>query len=335
VKQDYTIPRGQLDGVDAFLRVAERRSFRAAAVDLGVSPSSVSQTVRALEARVGVALLTRTTRSVGLTQAGELFVERARPAFADLSAAYDAARSLGQRPAGLLRLNMPRSVFPVLIEPILAGFCEAYPEIEVEICAEDSFVDLVEGGFDAGIRLGEFLQADMVAVRLTPSFRFVVVGAPEYLARFGRPERPADLRRHRCIRVRLGRGIGDWEFMDGNRPLSVTVTGPLIVNDIAVDLAGALGGIGLAYVAEPLVLDHLADGRLEVVLERYAPASPGVFLYYPSRAQTLPKLRAFIDYVRDKRPIEAVRSEMERRTPSGREPAPMPAIRSQVARSSS
>lgn len=306
MKRDYTIPRNQLDGVEALLRVAERRSFRAAAGDLGVTPSAISQTVRALEARIGVALLTRTTRSVGLTQAGQIFIERAGPAFSDLVAAHDAARNLGQRPAGLLRINLPHAIIPMLIEPILAGFCAAYPDVEVEIFAEDAFTDLVAGGFDAGIRLGEFLQADAIALRLSPPFRFVVVATPAYLDRHGRPERPAALREHKCIRVRMASGaLPPWEFMDGNRPVSVTVGGPLIFNNIAAKLGATLQGIGLSYEAEPLVDAHVAAGRLEIVLARYAPTSPGVYLYYPSRTQVLPKLRVFIDYLREHTPIDA------------------------------
>lgn len=304
MKQDYTIPRGQLDGLDAFLRVAERKSFRAAAADLGVSPSAISQTIRALEARVGAALLTRTTRSVGLTQAGQYFLERAQPAFADLNRAYEAARSLGDRPTGLLRLNLPRVVISHVVEPILAGFLEAYPEIEVEICAEDGFVDLAATGFDAGVRLGEYLDADMVAVRLSPPFRFVVVGSPAYFDRHGRPERPADLRRLPCIRFRQSRGtIPNWQFVDGNRPVEVAVTGPVILNDLRAAVSVATQGLALAHVAEPLILDELADGRLEAVLDAWAPSSPGVYLYYPSRSQILPKLRAFIDYVRAHQPM--------------------------------
>lgn len=307
MKQDYTIPRNQLDGVEAFLRVADRKSFRAAADDLGVSPSAVSQTVRALEDRLGIPLLTRTTRSVGLTEAGQHFLDRARPAFAELTAAYEAARTLAGRPAGLLRLNMMRAIAPHLVDTALAGFVATYPDVEVEICAEDGLVDLVAGGFDAGIRLGELLQADMVAVRLSPPFRFVVVGSPDYIARCGRPERPADLRRHACIRTRLGRGsIAPWEFMDGNRPVEVAVNGPLIFNDYAANTAAALKGVGLAYVAEPMVEEHLSEGRLEVVLDDYAPRSSGVYLYYPSRTQMLPKLRAFVDYVRETRPFDAL-----------------------------
>lgn len=307
MKQDYTIPRGQLDGLDAFLRVAERKSFRAAAADLGVSPSAISQTIRALEARVGAALLTRTTRSVGLTQAGQYFLERARPAFTDLNAAYEAARSLGDRPAGLLRLNTPRAVISLLIEPVLGGFLAAYPEVEVEICADDGFIDLAEGGFDAGIRLGEFLQADMIALRLTPPFRFVVVGSPDYFARNGRPEKPADLRRFPCLRFRQARGaIPNWQFIDGNRAVEVAVHGPVIVNDAGAALAAARQGIVMSHIPEPLVETLVADGELEMVLDAYAPTSPGVYLYYPSRSQMMPKLRAFIDYIVANQPADSL-----------------------------
>lgn len=306
MKQDYTIARNQLDGVEALLRVAERRNFRAAARDLGVSPSAVSQTIRALEARIGVALLTRTTRSVGLTQAGQIFLDRARPAFDDLVAAYDAARNLGDRPAGLLRINTPRASIPFLIEPMLPGFLAAYPDVQVEIFAEDAFADLAQGGFDAGIRLGEYLQADMVAVRLSSPFRFVVVGSPAYLEKHGRPEKPADLREHDCIRLRMGSGaLPPWEFVDGNRQLSVAVHGPAVVNDAWANVGLTLRGVGLSYEAEPLIAEHVLDGRLEIVLENYAPTSPGMFLYYPSRTQVLPKLRAFIDYFKANPPLEA------------------------------
>ena len=309
MKQSYTVPRGQLDGVEAFLRVAERRSFRAAADDLGVSPSAISQTIRALETRVGAALLTRTTRSVGLTQAGQYFLDRARPAFVDLTAAYEAARSLGDRPAGLLRLNMPRAVVSHIIEPILPGFCATYPEVEVEICGDDGFVDVAESGFDAGIRLGEYLQGDMVAVRLTPPFRFRAVGTAGFFATHGRPARPADLRRLPCIRIRQVRGsIANWLFMEGNRPVEVAVSGPVIVNEFSAALALARRGLALAHIAEPLVEDLIATGELETVLDEFAPTSPGVYLYYPGRTQVLPKLRAFIDYIRANQPMGAIRA---------------------------
>src|SRR5579859_7649918 len=194
MKQNFTVRQGALDGVEAFLAVAQYRSFRRAAAELGVTPSAVSQAVRTLEARLGTALFIRTTRSVGLTEAGERFLSRARPAFEELIAASEVARNLGQRPAGLLRLTVPRAVVPILLEPLIASFCQAYPEVEVEIAASEELVDIAAGGFDAGVRLGQFIAADMVAVPLTRPFRLVIVGSPTYFARRNRPERPDDLR---------------------------------------------------------------------------------------------------------------------------------------------
>ena len=178
MKQNFTVRQGALDGVEAFLSVARHRSFRRAAADLGVTPSAISQAIRALEARIGAALFIRTTRSVGLTEAGERFLSRAKPAFEELIAASEIAGDLGQRPAGLLRLSVPRAVVPILLEPLIASFCQAYPEIELEIAASDEMVDLAAGGFDAGIRLGQFIEPDMTAVRLTPPFPLVVVAQP-------------------------------------------------------------------------------------------------------------------------------------------------------------
>src|SRR6202046_3308476 len=189
MKQNFTVRHGALDGVEAFLSVAQHRSFRRAAAELGVTPSAISQAVRALETRVGATLFLRTTRSVGLTQAGERFLSRAKPAFEELVAASEAARELGQRPTGLWRLSAPRAVVPILLEPWIASFCQAYPEVEVEVVANDELVDVAAEGFDAGIRLGQFIAADMVAVRLTPPFPFVVVGSPDYLSRRKRPAR--------------------------------------------------------------------------------------------------------------------------------------------------
>src|ERR687888_1543247 len=176
MKQTFTVRQGALDGVEAFLSVAQHRSFRKAAAELGVTPSAVSQAVRVLEARVGAALFMRTTRSVGLTEAGERFLSRAKPAFEELVAASEVARELGQRPAGRLRLSVPRAVVPILLEPLIASFCRANPEVEVEIAASEQLVDIAAEGFDAGIRLGQFIEADMIAVRLTPSFPLAVVG---------------------------------------------------------------------------------------------------------------------------------------------------------------
>src|SRR5246500_197097 len=206
MKRNFTVRQGALDGVGAALAVAEHRSFRKAAAGLAVTPSAISQAVRALEARVGAALFIRTTRSVGLTEAGERFLSRAKPAFEELVAAGEVARELGQRPTGLLRLSVPRAVVPILLEPLIASFCQAYPAVEVEIAASEELIDLAAAGFDAGIRLGQFIAADMVAVRLTPPFPFVVVGSPEYLRLRKRPERIDDLRQHACLRMRRSNG---------------------------------------------------------------------------------------------------------------------------------
>jgi DNA-binding transcriptional LysR family regulator len=299
MKRNFTIRQSALDGVEAFLSVAQHRSFRKAAAELGVTPSAMSQAVRALEARVGAALFIRTTRSVGLTEAGERFLSRAKPAFEELVAASEVAHDLGQRPAGLLRLTVPRAVVPFLVEPLIASFCEAFPEIEVEIAATEELVDIAAGGFDAGIRLGQFIAADMIAVRLSPPFPFVVVGSPEYLRRRGRPERIDDLRAHACLRIRRANGsIGPWSFLNGNTPIEAMVSGPLIVRDYPTMLGAAIEGMGLAQVPGPIAAGPVEAGKLVRVLEPYAPMAPGVFLYYPSRHQMMPKLRAFIDHVK-------------------------------------
>src|ERR1700681_338102 len=240
MKQNFTVRQGALDGVEAFLSVAQHRSCRRAAADLGVTPSAISHTVRVLETRVGAVLFLRTTRSVGLTEAGERFRSRAKPAFEELVAASEVARELGQRPAGLLRLSVPRAVVPILLEPLIASFCQAYPEVEVEIAASEELVDLAAGGFDAGIRLGQFIAADMVAVRLTQPFPFVVVGSPNYLRQRKCPECIDDLRQHACLRLRRSNGaIAPWSFVSGNKPIEAIVTGPLIAYDFPTILGAA------------------------------------------------------------------------------------------------
>ncbi|WP_175959052.1 LysR family transcriptional regulator [Burkholderia pyrrocinia] len=303
MKQNFTVRQGALDGVEAFLSVARHRSFRRAAAELGVTPSAVSQAVRMLEERIGAALFIRTTRSVGLTEAGERFLSRAKPAFEELVAASEVARSLGQRPTGLLRLSVPRAVVPILLEPLIASFCRAYPEIEVEIAANEALVDLAAEGFDAGIRLGQFVAADMVAVPLTPPFRLVIVGSPAYFAGRSRPERVDDLREHACLRWRRSNGaLAPWSFNDNDREIEVAVSGPLIAHDFPTLLGAAVEGLGLAQLPEPMVSEALKAGTLVHVLEPFAPVRPGVFLYYPGRRQIMPKLRAFIDHVKNHPP---------------------------------
>ena len=300
MKQNFTVRQGALDGVEAFLGVAQHRSFRRAAAELGVTPSAISQAVRALEARIGAALFIRTTRSVGLTEAGERFLSRAKPAFAELVAASEVARDLGQRPTGLLRLTAPRAVMPHLLD-LIASFCRAYPEVEVEIAASADLVDIAAGGFDAGVRLGQFIEADMIAVRLTPSFPLAVVGSPDYLRRRRRPERIDDLRGHACLRVRRSNGsIAPWSFVNGNEAVEVVVSGPFIANDIPTMLGAAIDGLGLAQVPGPIAAGAVEAGKLVGVLEPFAPKVPGVFLYYPGSRQMMPKLRAFIDHVKSR-----------------------------------
>ena len=299
MKQNFTVRQGAIDGVEAFLSVARHRSFRKAAAELGVTPSAISQTVRVLEARVGAALFVRTTRSVGLTEAGERFLSRAKPAFEELVAASEVARELGQRPTGLLRLSVPSAVVPIVLDPLIASFCRAYPEVEVEIVASAESVDLAAEGFDAGVRMGQFIAADMVAVRLTPSFPFEVVGSPDYLRRRKRPERINDLRQHACLRMRRSNGsIAPWSFIDGNKAVEAIVSGPLIARDYPTLLGAAIRGVGLAQVPGPIAAAPLADGRLQALLRPFAVTTPGVFLYHSGRRQVLPKLRAFIDHVK-------------------------------------
>src|SRR5271156_546844 len=260
MKQNFTVRQGALDGVEAFLSVAQHRNFRKAAAELGVTPSAISQEVRALEARIGAALFIRTTRSVGLTEAGERFISRAKPAYEELVTASEAARDLGQRPAGLLRLSVPRAVVPLILEPVIASFCQAYPDVELEIAASEELIDIAAEGFDAGIRLGQFIAADMVAVRLTPPFPFAVVGSPEYLRRRNRPERIDDLRRHACLRMRRSNGtIAPWSFVDGNRTIEAIVSGPLIAHDYSTLLGAALQGVGLAMAPGPLARAPIGD----------------------------------------------------------------------------
>jgi DNA-binding transcriptional LysR family regulator len=299
MKRNFTVRQGALDGIETFLAVARQRSFRRAAAALGVTPSAVSQAVRTLEARIGAALFVRTTRSVGLTEAGQRLFVRAAPAFDELVAAGEAARDLGQRPTGLLRLAVPRAVVPLILEPVIAAFCAAYPEIELEIAASEELVDLAAGGFDAGIRLGQFIAADMVAVRLTPPFPFVVVGSPDYLRRRKPPGRIDDLRDHACLRLRRSNGsLAPWPFLDGNKAIEAVVSGPLIAHDLMTLLGAAIQGVGLAQVPAPLARAPIADGRLQALLTPFAVTAPGVFLYYPERRQVLPKLRAFIEHVK-------------------------------------
>ncbi|MBE7483661.1 MAG: LysR family transcriptional regulator [Polyangiaceae bacterium] len=297
--------------LQAFLSVARLRSFSGAARDLGVSRSAVSQAVSQLEEQLRVVLLTRTTRSVALTDAGRRLVESAGPAIGQV---VSALREVGAAPGetvGRLRLSVPRAAYPFVIAPALPKFRERHPRIEVELVFDDRMVDIVGGGFDAGVRLEEYVQRDMIGVRLTDAFRFVVVGAPSYLDARGVPERPEDLLQHECLTFRSETtgSLYAWELERGRRSWRVPVRGGVVVNDGLFCMALAELGLGLAYVFEPLVSDALRAGRLRRVLEPYAPTVPGLFLYYPSRAQSSAPLRSFIETLREPSALSTTKSK--------------------------
>jgi len=293
-----TAPFPQLQ---AFLTVARLQSFSSAARELGVSRSAVSQAVRQLEEQLRVVLLARTTRSVSLTDAGRRLVESAGPAVRQALAALTEVSAEPGEVVGRVRLSVPRAAVPFVITPVLPTFRERHPRVEVEVVIEERFVDLVAEGYDAGVRLTEAIERDMVQVRLTDAFRFVVVGAPSYLARHGTPQRPEDLLRHECITFRMHTtgAVYAWELERGRRTWRVPVRGGVVTNDNPLTVAMAEEGLGLAYAFEPMVAEQLRTGRLERVLEPYAPRVPGYFLYYPSRAQSSPALRLFVDVAKE------------------------------------
>lgn len=292
--------RDELGDLAAFLAVAEDRSFTRAAAKLGTSQSALSHTVRRLEARLGLRLLTRTTRSVSPTEAGERLVETLRPAFAGIEARIDALSELRDRPAGTIRITCGAHAALSILWPALEKFLPLYPDVRVELATDYRMVDLAEGRFDAGVRLGEHLADDMIAVPISPQVRMVVVGSPDYLATRSIPQTPHDLSGHACINLRLPTrgGLYVWEFEKDGRPLNVRVDGPLIINDMDLMVRGALGGVGLAIVMEDQVTHHVAAGRLVRVLEDWSPPFPGYHLYYPSRRQPTPAFSLLVEALR-------------------------------------
>jgi DNA-binding transcriptional LysR family regulator len=289
-----TAPFPQLQ---AFLTVARHRSFSGAARELGVSRSAVSHTVRQREDQLRVVLLARTTRSVSLTDAGRRLVDTAG---ASLGQVVTALAEISAQPGetfGRVRLTVPPMAVPFVLEPVLPTFRVRHPRVEVEVVLEDRFVDIVAEGYDAGVRLSESIQRDMVQVRLTDPFRFVVVGSPEYLARRGTPERPEDLLRHECItfRSQTTGALYAWELARSRRNWRVPVRGGVVTSDVRLLTSLAEQGVGLVYILEPLVSEALRKGRLKRVLERYAPAVPGFFLYFPSVARRSAALRLFVE----------------------------------------
>jgi DNA-binding transcriptional LysR family regulator len=287
--------------IQAFLAVARLRSFSAAAREIGVSKSAVSQAVRQLEEQLRVVLLARTTRSVSLTDAGRRLVDAAGPSMGQLVSALAEISAQPGEAVGRLRLSVPRAALPFVIDPVLPAFRERHPRVEVEVVVEERFVDLVAEGYDAGVRLSEAIERDMVQVRLTDSFRFVVVGAPAYLTRHGTPERPQDLLRHECItfRSQTTGALYAWELERGRRSFRVPVRGGVVTSDVRLSASLAARGMGLAYVLEPMIADELRRGSLQLVLDRYAPVVPGFFLYYPSVARRSAPLRLFVETAKE------------------------------------
>jgi len=291
--------KDQLDGLLAFSLVAEKHSFTAAAETLRISPSAVSKLIKQLETRLGVTLLTRTTRATSLTEAGEKFFSKSAPALESIFVAMKEAGSLGEKPAGRLRLNVPQMIYPNYLKRVVETFNAKYPDVTVEIFFENAATNIFEKGFDAGIRVSNILAQDLVAIKLFGPIRYVVAGAPQYFKKFGRPEHPKDLLTHACLCVGSGVRVYDrWEFESEGKSFMVQVSGALITNDMMVATDAALDGRGLIFVSEDSIADKVESGSLEIVLRQYAETSDGIYLYYPQRSQVHPKLRVFIEHIK-------------------------------------
>jgi DNA-binding transcriptional LysR family regulator len=294
------MPRTNLNSLVAFLAVARERSFTRAAAQLGVSQSALSQTLRELEGRLGLRLLTRTTRSVAPTEAGERLLRAAGPRLDEIDAELAALTELREKPAGTIRITAHDHAVRTVLWPALKKLLPDYPEIKVEIVIDYGLTDIVAERYDAGVRSGEIVAKDMVAVRIGPDMRMAVVGAPSYVAKRPRLKTPQDLTTHTCINLRLPThgGLYAWEFEKGGRELRVRVEGQLVFNETALMLDAALAGFGLAYLPEDQVQVHLVDSRLIRVLADWCPPFPGYHLYYPSRRQPTPAFALLVDALR-------------------------------------
>lgn len=292
-----------LDGLVTFIAVAEEKGFSNAAVRLGISPSAVSQSIRGLEERLGLVLFNRTTRSVCLTEIGERYLERVQPALEQLTSA---SRELGREashPTGLLRINVPRAAYLIVLQPMLRHFMATYPEINLEIRVENLLEDIVSQGFDAGIRFGDAVDKDMVALPIGPDMQAQVIAAPDYLDHHGLPEHPRDLLRHDCIGFRHSTSgqIERWAFEKADEKFELPVKGRLIVNDSEILVRSALDGLGIAYMINGYIEPFIEQGRLIRLLPDWSPTFPCLHLYYPDRRRVPAKLRALIDFLRNER----------------------------------
>jgi DNA-binding transcriptional LysR family regulator len=294
------MPRDDISHLLAFLAVAKERSFTRAAAQLGVSQSALSHTIRGLEERLGLRLLTRTTRSVAPTEAGERLVRTVGPRFEEIDAELSALTALREKPAGTIRITAGEHSAETILWPALAKLLPRYPDIKAEIVIDYGLTDIVAERYDAGVRLGEQVARDMIAVRVGPDFRMAVVGAPKYFKGRVRPKRPQDLTDHDCINIRLPTygGIYAWEFEKRGRGLRVRVDGQLVFNNMTLRLNAVAAGLGLAYLPEDRVQAQLADGRLIRVLDDWCAPFPGYHLYYPSRRQSSPAFALLVDALR-------------------------------------
>lgn len=292
--------RETISDLVAFLTVARERSFTRAAAQLGVSPSALSQTVRRLEERIGVRLLTRTTRSVSPTEAGDRLLSNIGPDFDHIWSELDALSELRHKPSGMIRITAADHAARIVLWPALSAFLKDYPDINVEVNIETALTDIVADRFDAGIRLGEAIAKDMIAVPIGPDLRMVVVGSPDYFARRNGPRTPQDLADHDCINFRFpaSGGLYVWDFEKGGRELKVRVEGQLTFNNVAMVYKAVLDGFGLAFLPEDEVTEAVADGRLVQVLDDWTPPFPGYHLYYPSRRQQSPAFALLVDALR-------------------------------------
>lgn len=290
----------KVNDLQAFLAVARDQSFTKAAAKLGITPSALSHTMRMLEERLGVRLLARTTRNVALTEAGERLMQAIAPLFDQITAEVDALGELRDTPRGTIRVTCTDDQIELCVRPMLAKFLKDYPEITLELYVDYGFTNVVEQRFDAGIRLGESISKDMIAVRIGPDWRLAVVGSPAYFERNSVPKTPHELTKHRCVNIRHrpSGSIYAWEFEKDGQAFSVKVEGQLVFNSIMHVLNAAVDGIGLAYVPEELVAPYLADGRLKEVLADWCPRFEGFHLYYPNRRQSSPAFSAFVEALR-------------------------------------
>jgi DNA-binding transcriptional LysR family regulator len=285
------------DGLSEFLAIVRQGSFRAAAIELGVTAGAISQALQVLERRLGLPLFHRTTRKISLTEAGERLLAQLAPAADVITTTLDELAQLRAGPSGTLRLLVHRVAVPHVITPVMPAFRRAWPDLKVEITVEDTHAEIVAGGYDAGIRIGEYIDRDMVAVRVSPSFRWLVLGAPSYFEKRGRPEVPEDIAQHECIRYRRP-DVGDvyrWEFERDGQSLSIDPPGSLVINDPDVFRALAVEGLGLIYTSSLLASKELEAGLLEPVLEAFAPSRDAFFIYFPRTSRNQPKLRAFVE----------------------------------------